>query len=394
MKTLIALLVAFLAGVAQAQTCQPADCNDGNPCTSDICSPAGLCQHMPLDGPCDDQDPCTSISWCTAGTCLGVPDVVCPEDQSPCTYASCIPRFGCSQQPLPDGLACNDGRGCTRGDTCLFGACVGTPVVCEPSDPCQMGGVCDEATGACANAARPDGWPCDDASDCTTDDACQAGVCRGGSRVDCDDANPCTIDLCDALTGCSHDPTTTCDDGNACTIADTCSDGACHGGPAVDCDDGNRCTEDTCYPAAGCVNALDPACDGDPLGLGYWKRLCQGPIEGEKLTLVDVACVSRTCTFASVTSLAAICERLYAKPAQDDCEKGEAQLMALTLNSCRGRASDPLPIDAQCRGLDLDTVRAARAEVDRLLCDPARTADTCESAECLAEAISSGRALR
>jgi len=53
-----------------------ADCDDNNPCTTDVCTPAtGLCQSTPVpDGTsCDDHNACTIGNVCTSGRCGAYP---------------------------------------------------------------------------------------------------------------------------------------------------------------------------------------------------------------------------------------------------------------------------------------------------------------------------------
>jgi hypothetical protein len=53
-------------------------CDDFNDCTADRCdSPSGACVHNPLTGtPCDDRDGCTVGDTCSSGTCVGTTIVV------------------------------------------------------------------------------------------------------------------------------------------------------------------------------------------------------------------------------------------------------------------------------------------------------------------------------
>jgi len=48
-----------------------ADCDDGNPCTNDVCI-AGQCRHADNALPCDDGLACTAGDSCTDGICAGV----------------------------------------------------------------------------------------------------------------------------------------------------------------------------------------------------------------------------------------------------------------------------------------------------------------------------------
>ncbi|MEE2779117.1 MAG: C-type lectin domain-containing protein [Myxococcota bacterium] len=89
-----------------------ADCNDGNPCTKDLCAdgadpqfPEPGCVHWatPLAGePCDDGDACTEGGLCNEvawneGECVAQ-DVSC-DDLDPCTVDTCDPETGCVFTP-------------------------------------------------------------------------------------------------------------------------------------------------------------------------------------------------------------------------------------------------------------------------------------------------------
>lgn len=210
-------------------------CDDGNPCTADSCAGDGTCVHG-------------------AASC---------DDGVPCTLDLCDPAAGCLALPV-DGLACDDGNGCTSADRCAAGSCVGDAVAgcCASDAECQDGDPCTEDTcflGACRNLARS----------CAVADKCLAGYCdvaAGGAcattEVSCDDGNVCTDDWCDPVIGCGHGPTATppeaveisCADGadNDCDGAvdgadgdcPTCGDGVVQ--PTEECDDGNENPYDGC----------------------------------------------------------------------------------------------------------------------------------------------------
>lgn len=57
-------------------TCNPADCDDHNPCTSDGCDAAGTsCIHTANNkAPCDDGNACTTPDTCQDGVCVAGPD--------------------------------------------------------------------------------------------------------------------------------------------------------------------------------------------------------------------------------------------------------------------------------------------------------------------------------
>jgi uncharacterized repeat protein (TIGR01451 family) len=243
-----------------------ADCDDGNPCTSDTCNPlTGQCQSTPLpDGTaCDDANPCTVGNTCQAGSC-GAP-VVC-SDGNPCTTDACDPATGACTFTA---LSCDDGNPCTT-DTCnaAAGGCVFTAVApgttCNDGDPCTTGDAC--VLGPSSPIPICQGTPkCADGDACTAD-ACDpaTGACTNTPIV-CDDANPCTLDSCQGGT-CVFTPVAgiACDDGNLCTTGDYCvpravGDPICSGTP-VNCDDGDACTLDSCEPTTG-------GCRHIPIGL-------------------------------------------------------------------------------------------------------------------------------
>ena len=64
--------------------------------------------------------------------------------------------------------------------------------------------------GACNNLVLADGTPCDDGTVCNGDETCQAGLCAGGTPLNCDDGDACTIDSCHPINGCSNTPIPGC----------------------------------------------------------------------------------------------------------------------------------------------------------------------------------------
>src|SRR5205814_978672 len=147
---------------------------------------------------------------CQAGACVGTNPVVCPASDQCHTAGTCNPATGtCSNPAKPDGAPCNDGSTCTRSDACAAGACVGTnPVVCTASDQCHAAGTCNPATGACSNPAKADGAPCNDGSACTRTDSCVAGACVGTNPVVCTASDQChTAGTCNPATGTCSNPT-------------------------------------------------------------------------------------------------------------------------------------------------------------------------------------------
>ncbi|MBM4394752.1 MAG: hypothetical protein FJ087_03570 [Deltaproteobacteria bacterium] len=275
----------------------PLDCWDGNPCTADLCTPAG-CENPAVAILCEDGDVCTEGDRCVEGACTAGDAVVC-DDGNDCTTEACYAGMGC-QYDIVDSPCCSktganvcdDKNPCTH-DVCNPGGtpgvdlCRNTPWtgpcndgnLCTGPDRCGEDGKCagperdcDDQNGCTADSCDPKkgcvytvvGGACDDGSLCTTDDACLPnGVCSG-KPVSCDDKNGCTKDSCAPATGCAHEATAgACNDGNACTSGDSCATGTCMGAP-TDCNDGNPCTTDGCHPAAGCrhTQVAGPCDDG------------------------------------------------------------------------------------------------------------------------------------
>jgi hypothetical protein len=105
---------------------QPLNCDDGDACTTDVCTPKLGCQHLPAQDQCRTTDPCLA--------------------------PSCDPLLGCQSSPVPDGTLC------------------GTTVGCRTS------GVC--SSGRCVQGNAADGTACTvDWAPCATDSECHAGVC-------------------------------------------------------------------------------------------------------------------------------------------------------------------------------------------------------------------------
>ena len=100
-------------------------CDDGNTCTNDDCDPAtSACLHSNNSAPCTDGSACTSTDTCAGGACTGA-TVNC-DDGNPCTTDLCDPKSGCVHGSEKDGTACDDGNPCTTSDTCGSGKCVGS----------------------------------------------------------------------------------------------------------------------------------------------------------------------------------------------------------------------------------------------------------------------------
>ncbi len=76
---------------------QPLNCDDGNACTTDVCTPSLGCQHLPAGDQCPTSDPCLA--------------------------PSCDPVLGCQTSAVADGTACGTTIGCRTSGVCLSGRC-------------------------------------------------------------------------------------------------------------------------------------------------------------------------------------------------------------------------------------------------------------------------------
>jgi hypothetical protein len=221
--------------------CGALDCDDGNVCTDDSCTPETGCVHTANSKPCDDGNACTTGDVCADGSCTSGTPKNC-DDGNVCTDDSCTPATGCVY--TANSKPCDDGDVCTTGDVCADNECKpGTAVVCNGGDLCSGPMTCDSDLGGCV-AGTPKN--CDDKIDCTTD-SCNptTGACtHTPDNTQCDDGNVCTRDACSPINGCIH--------ANVATGTD-CSSGNCVS--AATCQPVNACAGVAyCTPASGSTN--------------------------------------------------------------------------------------------------------------------------------------------
>lgn len=275
----------------------PKDCDDGNPCTDEVCNAQNGCVFNNNTDACDDGNPCSNNDTCSNGQCGGT-------DTGECTCTT-----------TADCMVYDDGNLCNGIFACQKGLCTQDPatiVTCPATnDPC-MAVLCNPSNGLCELNPSADGKICSDGNPCTTGDQCDGGQCKGGeSQCLCANADDCAglddNNLCNGAIVCSDkkcvvDPATVvdcgmgdgcktstcspatgqcstqnlnenkpCDDGNACSDATQCKSGTCTAGVAVKCNDNNPCTKDACDPATGCTFTPDgtaPCTDNDPCTVG------------------------------------------------------------------------------------------------------------------------------
>ena len=166
----IFLLTAALGSQAFGQ-CVPANCDDGNACTVDVCL-AGTCRH--------------AITIC--------------DDSNACTADGCNPATGCTHTPI----SCADNNVCTTDACDQDTGCIHQPLQCpNPSPTCLTAG-CDPASGCVLNDIL-----CDDGTACT-EDVCVDQVGCVHTPIGCFDNDVCTFDVCDPVAGCRFPPNLKC----------------------------------------------------------------------------------------------------------------------------------------------------------------------------------------
>ncbi len=238
--------------------------DDGKACTDEVCT-AGMASHPDkMSGTaCSDGDACTTVDACLTGTCMGATPVVCMASDGCHTAGTCDSATGmCSNPNKADGAACDDGNACTQNDSCQAGVCTsGAPLVCPAPDQCHDAGVCNPATGVCSNPNKANGVACNDGNGCTQNDSCQAGACTSGAPLVCPAPDQChDAGVCNPATGVCSNPNkangVACSDGNGCTQNDTCQAGVCTGANPVVCPAPDQCHDaGVCNPATGvCSN--------------------------------------------------------------------------------------------------------------------------------------------
>jgi hypothetical protein len=218
---------------------------------------------------CPEQPVCEGglYKTCASGK-LHVTD--CIAAASTCQIGSCNPDKGCLVENRQNGLACEDGRFCSIGDTCLDGVCQeGSLRDCGSlSGPCTAG-VCDEIVRGCkvtpinqGASCGSGGLTCEDGR-CSTGDQCANDGCSLSCFVD---DGPCDF-TCANLVSCNF----TCEVGAQCTFNCADTGDAC----AVTCKSGSTCNV-FCATPTECSNvscAADATC-----ALDCESGVCPAPL--------------------------------------------------------------------------------------------------------------------
>jgi hypothetical protein len=278
----------------------PADCVDGDNCTTDSCV-NGLCQHTPRDDDkdgfpplecggtdCNDFNPDAhpgAVENCFDGTdndCNGVTD---------CFDPSCanVPNCGC--KPNPNGEDCKNGKDddCNGKVDCLDPGCVNTPACsCAPNE-----------TGKCTDGFDNDcdgQIDCND-SDCSATPECQCKFtpedCGNGVDDNCDGLIDCADPHCTGIGACACVPPGTpevCNDGfdNDCDGKVDCADPSCAGSASCQNCKPENCTDGKDNNCDGTIDCADPTCAFDP-ACKATPEVCNNGKDDDHDGLIDCA---------------------------------------------------------------------------------------------------------
>lgn len=324
--------------------------NDGNLCTSDICT-GGVGSHPPTATgsscggtlQCDGAGKCVGCTknmdcgvdsacatyLCQANTCVTNNTPMgggCADDANPCTTDACNGSGVCLHPAAALGTSCGGGQLCDAGGSCTVGCVIGgtfyAAAAVNPANACQ---VCAPATATMAWSNTSNGTACNDGTTCTKSDVCNAGTC-GGTAYSCIPTSCQASSSCDGNGGCTSTNLpggTLCpDDGNLCT-GDSCNGaGVCaHASLAngTSCGAGQVCNGGNC--GTGCViggtsygtNAVNPAnpCQicNPALSTSAWSSAANGTscTDGNACTASDV-CTAGACGGTAYTCTPTTCQ--------------------------------------------------------------------------------------
>lgn len=267
-----------------------ADCNDGKPCTLDVCLATGVCDNPPK---CGGDTPACCNGVCSQ--CCGAGDC---DDGIDCTDNSCFAGV-CTSLPTD---RCGDGFYCSTDATTAPSGCVAVEdcdvdADCEDPNPCTADACVNHK---CTHPICPGGGSCCAGVGC--------GECCGDSQ--CAHDNPCKPSSCGTDLKCV--PTPLCAEGDrCCKSADGTSASCGECCVATDCaDDGVACTDEKCKAVGGVLTCThEPNADNCPMGQDCNRR--DGCVAGGCESLSDcdppqqackkVACNSGTCQLSDVS---------------------------------------------------------------------------------------------
>ena len=273
-------------------------CDDGDPCTDDVCDEHGKCVHESKDGDLLGGAPLCQKRRCAAGvlsiivdegaacgvdgaaTCNAEGDCVGCDPNIPgsCVFPTYYCDFGVCRPLVPVGSLCDQDAACETGvcrdGHCCDVACSGPCQSCSPALTDGPPGVCapvlvgtdphDECAGGSCGASGlcvlDNGGACAFGSQCASGN-CVDGVC---CNLSCDDlcdtcAYPGSLGTCLPLPNGS-DPKNECPGAQVCSGSGTCTPGP-NGTPCgsvLECETTN-CADGVCCDTS--CNGLCKSCD-------------------------------------------------------------------------------------------------------------------------------------
>ena len=253
---------------------------DGQECsTAGPCLMGGACLDGACEGgepvedglSCETEDACGRPGVCTVGACEADEDVPACDDGNPCTVDVCVEAEGGCFYQFDDGAGCEDGDPCTVEDSCDAGVCHG-----DPTPDCE-GGVCGD--GECGEEEDSESCP-QDCGDGPDPLGCLEEKC-GGPWLQCFENEACAEilicldecgddDVCRDVCVDEADPAAmgdfwvliSCGQESGCLGPEPgeCGDGAC--GPG---ENPQSCPED-CEGGGDPVPCLTEFCEGEFYG--------------------------------------------------------------------------------------------------------------------------------
>jgi hypothetical protein len=283
---------------------RPADCTDGNPCTTDQLISPGTCSARCVFLPVSIFE----IDGCCPPDGNALVDMDCPAVCGNNIVENLTdPREFCDR-----GLPVDSPGGCLVGCPTASPACVrGTPRgsvgLCTARclfvtiSTCQHGDGC--CPSGCMSAADDDCPAICGNGTVESDESCDRGIPAGNPgacRYTCDDDNACTFDstlgrTSDCTRSCQHTPI------RACLSSDRCCPEGCSEENDSDCkppECGNRVIEagETCDPPSSCpAECVD---DGDPCTLASLlgdAKGCSAACVHMPITVCSGATADRCC---------------------------------------------------------------------------------------------------
>jgi hypothetical protein len=287
------------------------DCNDRNPCTTDLCTGSPKkCSTAQITS-------CTSEDGCCPQGCVYEFDSDCPETDQ-----------------------CRTDNDCDDQDDSTTDVCGGTPKRCDNTlkacaeiggDLCDSGEDCTLAytpasnTSKCCPIACTTSAPCLNVT-CLTSQKCVGGTCilktcseRGGkicysgtscseSTVTTLDSSQCCLGICPTIDPCAG---ITCSSGEQCSNGNCVSTDACAGITCAankTCENGS-CVLKTCSEMSGQACAQDETCSTSTITTSDSAACCTGTCTTEDDSCTDVfcgyyeKCVQGSCQLKSCSEL-------------------------------------------------------------------------------------------